>query len=141
MGILTCLILIFEVVLLRYLRRKRGRPVRTSSKILVIVIGFAIIYTFVPAIFFGRKDAREIKRGKSELISLKLKGKPEEIEPLLPKGKLSIIGTTDKFLFFYGHDCKKCIIVPVANIGSISFNVSTFQRNREPNISLSVGRV
>ena len=124
-GILTCIIMLADVMLLRYVRRKRGKIVLIPRKLLAIGLVTALCYTFLPAVYFGRLDARKIKQGTSGLISLKLKGKPEEVDSLLPKDKLSLIGTTDKFLFFYSNDCNKCVIVPVSNIGSLSFDVGS----------------
>lgn len=124
MGMLTVLSLLVQVILLRYRRRKMGRPVRTPFRILMVFIITAIVYTFIPAFIFGRADAQAIIEGNSGFISLQLKARQDEVTELISENKLSIIGTTDKFVFFYDHDCEKCIVIPTSNIGSLSFDIT-----------------
>ena len=121
-AILTVFVLSIEVLILR-LRRGRPWPPRLIKLLLIILIPTFIAYTILPPWYYARKNARKLIKSKSGLVDLCLKGKPEEVKRLFPEGHVSIIGTTEKFAFFYAHDSKRSVVIPISNIGSISIAV------------------
>ena len=102
-------------------------PLRGKSRILfirissILIISLFIVYTFYAPWFYGRVKARSIVDSKSKLVKLCLKGKPEELNGLIPKGNISIIGTTEKFSIFYAHESKRSFVIHIANIALILF--------------------
>ena len=67
-------------------------------------------------------DSDSVKYGWSGIVQVSLKGKPEETSRMAPNSGLALIATTQKFAFFYARRQNRCVIIPIANIDSITVN-------------------
>ena len=82
-------------------------------------------YTFAPAFYLAGIDAKKIKNGEFGHVSLELNKQISGETPLVINNKLSLIGSTEKFILFYTHNDDMCIVVPLTNIASLRLSANS----------------
>lgn len=115
-------------VLIKRREKRKGEPSNNNSDILTVqmrVMSFMVIpaLLLVPVFLPKLLNNSYNEKWKSNYISdaknhVEIKLRVSSIHNI-PKGEiknLSMLGTTDKFTFFYSKSEKKVIIVPIANV-------------------------
>lgn len=120
MSMLTILLIIIQIIVFYFRKQKRmkpGVPWLILGSFIFILIG----YTAFPAYFYGKRDARSIIKDQESKVTVayKIIGPTKKID--VREQNLSLIGTTDKFSFFYDHTKERSLVIPIANIVSIEF--------------------
>jgi hypothetical protein len=102
-------------VISRIQRSSSSNNVRAVSLILVSFV----VYTFAPAYFFARLNAREIRDDSLAHVRLRYLGGVSSSE--FRNRELILIGTTEKFSFFYDKATQNRLVIPIDKIGSILY--------------------
>ena len=101
------------VFLLRWTSRRR-RTSRVRPIYYIVMFSFMLVYTFFPPLYFGRIRAMKIKYGEGKNVIVELRAKIMDIGD-----EIFLLGTTEKFAFFYNYTKERTYIVPIANILNI----------------------
>jgi hypothetical protein len=100
---------------------KSSNPIKSAIRISCTTI-LLLVYLFIPAYFYAKKNADDIINNEKSIVNVLYKERRDEaLTPVAQRLKASLIGSTDKFLFFYVHSDKQSIVIPIANITSIKF--------------------
>ncbi len=78
-----------------------------------------IIYELFPLYFLSLKNDRNLIEEEKSIVFVLSEEERKELTPVVKEQKLSLIGSTEKIMFFYDHsDCSK-IAIPKNKIISI----------------------
>lgn len=98
-----------------------SNPIKGTIRISLTTI-FMLFYLFIPAYGFAKINARAMIEDKKFIVNIVYRERRDEaLTPVAQRLTASLIGSTDKFLFFYVHSDKRSIVIPIANITSITF--------------------
>jgi hypothetical protein len=85
------------------------------------LIPFIVMYMILPAQFAASKTAERIRTSSDFSVAVSFRSGPTgSVSKQLPS-PLSLIGTTEKFAFFYAQTQERVFAVPISNIVSVEF--------------------
>ncbi len=129
LGTLCILYLIYRYPIMKYSVSKdvvkyfyegRGKPYLIIAILLYLILVFSSFY------YFANKNAGIFKQSglKISKFNVSFEAVKHEVkQELVHVGKtlkLSLIGSTEKFMFFYNHSDNQTIVIPVSKIISIT---------------------
>lgn len=94
-----------------------------------LVVG--IVYTFYPPYIYASGYARKIYAEKEPLVTVMLNSRAPEQAHSAVLRPVTLIGTTEKFAFFYDQDSKLTITIPVATIAALTQSNAEDSRGTE----------
>jgi hypothetical protein len=84
-----------------------------------LFISIFIIFEIFPAYSIKFRNAPSLIKDKKPIVNVLFEEESKELTPAVKEKELSIIGSTEKYMFFYNHvDCSK-IVIPKNKIISI----------------------
>ena len=125
MSIGTIVFALIQILLLYAWRepKRRGSLKPWAAWALPAAFLIALIaYSFAPPYYFGNYRATAILKGDGNKVTLRYKViGPDNRAKTEEKQQLTLIGTTDKFSFFYNNTTTRPLVVPISNIESIEY--------------------
>jgi len=76
-----------------------------------LFISIFIFFELFPVYFLNLKNDRSLIEDKKSIVNVLYEKEGKELTPVVKEQKLSLIGSTEKYMFFYDHsDCSKIVI-------------------------------
>ncbi len=96
-----------------------------------LFISIFILFELFPVYSLSLKNTRNFIEDKKSIVNVLYEEEGKELTPVVKEQKLSLIGSTEKFMFFYDHsDCSK-IVIPRNKIISITSDKVKFKRDKK----------
>lgn len=122
MSVITVILLGVQMWYFTVRRRKRGAlSSGTAMTYLWVFVITALVYTLFPSHFFAKKSAGLIQENKAGHVTVRYKIESQSPEATAQEANLSLIGTSEKFAFFYEQKTGRTLAVSLSNIQVISF--------------------
>ena len=96
------------------------------GKRLLPVMAASILF---PTTFLPWYNAYNFKNNEESIVNVSFEKRTRGIALAKETLKLSLIGSTEKFMFFYNHSDKCTIVLPIAKIISITADNITSKQN------------
>ncbi len=85
-----------------------------------LFISIFILFELFPVYSLSLKNTCNLIEDKKSLVNVLYEKEGKELTPVVKEQKLSITGSTEKYMFFYDHsDCSK-IVIPISKIINIT---------------------
>lgn len=85
-----------------------------------LFISIFILFELFPLYSLSYKNARNLIEDKKSIVTVLYEIEGKELTPLVKEQKLTITGSTEKYMFFYDNsDCSK-IVIPISKIINIT---------------------
>ncbi len=96
-----------------------------------LFISIFIIFEIFPAYALWVKNDSKLIEDKKTIVNVLYEERSNELTPIVKEQKLSIIGSTEKYMFFYNHSDSSKMVIPKNKIVSITSDKVRFKLNKK----------
>ncbi len=96
-----------------------------------LFISIFIIFEISPAYALRIKNDSKLIEDKKTIVNVLYEERSNELTPIVKEQKLSIIGSTEKYMFFYNHSDSSKMVIPKNKVVSIASDKVRFKLNKK----------